>query len=123
MGSKIAFMTFLLLVAACGGADSDARAGPTLADEQPASFVAVDIDYAEAPDEVTPGEVTVELVNEGSVQHNVVIEELDDTLVVEAPGGATETGTVNLPAGTYTYYCSVPGHRAAGMEGTLEAVD
>ena len=123
MVSKTVSMALLLLVAACGGAASDVGAGATPADEHPAPFVAVDIDYAEAPDEVAAGEVTVELVNEGSVQHNVVIEELDDTLVVEAPGGATETGTVTLPAGTYTYYCSVPGHRAAGMEGMLEAVD
>ena len=33
--------------------------------------------------------------------------------------GDTETLTLNLPAGTYTFYCNVPGHRAAGMEGTL----
>ena len=123
MVSKTVSMALLLLVAACGSADSDVEADATAAGEESASFVAVDIDYAEAPDEVPAGDVSVELVNEGSVQHNVVIEELDDTLVVEASGGATETGTVTLPAGTYTYYCSVPGHRAAGMEGTLEAVD
>jgi plastocyanin len=33
--------------------------------------------------------------------------------------GGTKTVTVNLKAGTYTFFCSVPGHRAAGMQGTL----
>ena len=33
--------------------------------------------------------------------------------------GGTKTFAVTLTAGTYTYYCSVPGHRQAGMQGTL----
>jgi uncharacterized cupredoxin-like copper-binding protein len=36
--------------------------------------------------------------------------------------GDTSTFTIdNLPAGKYVFYCDVPGHRAAGMEGTLTA--
>ena len=34
-------------------------------------------------------------------------------------GGGVSTINVDLKAGTYTYYCSLPGHRAGGMEGTL----
>ena len=33
--------------------------------------------------------------------------------------GGTKTLTMTLAPGTYTYYCSVPGHRQAGMQGTL----
>jgi uncharacterized cupredoxin-like copper-binding protein len=33
--------------------------------------------------------------------------------------GGTKSVTVNLKAGTYTFFCSVPGHRAGGMMGTL----
>lgn len=89
----------------------------------PATWVAVDIDYSEAPDEVTAGEVEVELVNEGAILHNVVIEELNDETILEAEGGEADSGTVQLEPDTYTYYCDVAGHRAAGMEGTLTVVE
>jgi len=41
-------------------------------------------------------------------------------LIVHANPGETATGTVRLEPGTYTYYCSIPGHKAA-MTGVLTA--
>jgi uncharacterized cupredoxin-like copper-binding protein len=42
--------------------------------------------------------------------------------VVDVKGGKTSTGTLRLAKpGTYEFYCSIPGHRAAGMEGTITA--
>lgn len=84
-----------------------------------ALWVAIDLAYPEAPAELTAGAVGVELDNQGAIEHNVVIEELDDQIILEAPGGGTDSATVEFEAGDYTYYCSIPGHRAAGMEGTL----
>ena len=92
-----------------GGED----AGQTL------EFVAIDIDYSQAPTEAAAGPASFSLANEGAILHNVVLEEPGDVVVVEAPGGGTETGTFTLEPGEYTFYCNVPGHRAAGMEGTL----
>jgi hypothetical protein len=34
-------------------------------------------------------------------------------------GGDSNIVTINAPAGTYEYYCSVPGHREVGISGTL----
>ncbi len=53
-------------------------------------------------------------------QHNVVFEGVDDdAIIAECAGGETDTGSVQVEAGSYTYYCSIPGHREAGMEGEL----
>ena len=85
-------------------------------------FVAVDIEYEQAPEALPPGDITITLENEGTIEHNVVFEELGDQLIVEAAAGESATGDVTLEAGEYTYYCSVPGHRAT-MEGTLTVVE
>jgi plastocyanin len=83
-----------------------------------AEFVAVDIEYKQAPDELPAGTVSATLTNEGAIEHNVVIEELGDEMILEAAPGQTDSAEVELEAGEYTYYCSVPGHRAT-MEGTM----
>jgi plastocyanin len=62
-------------------------------------------------------EVTVQLPNEGAAQHNFSIDELG--IDVDIAPGATEETVINAPAGEYEYYCNVPGHKAAGMFGTL----
>jgi plastocyanin len=68
-----------------------------------------------------PGKNTIEFTNESSVPHDVKIEEggkeIGGTEVVS--GGKAEA-SVQLDAGEpYTFFCSVPGHRQAGMEGKL----
>jgi uncharacterized cupredoxin-like copper-binding protein/mono/diheme cytochrome c family protein len=63
-------------------------------------------------------EFTITVTNNGASQHDFVIDELGIKTKLLNPG-ESETVTVNAPAGDYTYYCSVPGHRQAGMEGTL----
>ncbi|HWH32122.1 MAG TPA: plastocyanin/azurin family copper-binding protein [Egibacteraceae bacterium] len=95
------------------GEDGAAGGGETL------HFTAADIKFADAPATAPAGTVTIELVNEGGSPHDVTFEELGDDPVVVAQGGETATGTAELEPGTYTYYCSVPGHRSAGMEGEL----
>jgi uncharacterized cupredoxin-like copper-binding protein len=67
------------------------------------------------------GNDTIDFKNPSSVPHNVAIEDSAGKTVAETKTIAkSETSTmVELEAGTYTFFCSVPGHREAGMEGTL----
>lgn len=66
------------------------------------------------------GTVTIELTAGEGVNHTLVVAGVNnDRPVVEAPAGDTATGSVELSAGDYTVYCSVPGHREAGMQATL----
>lgn len=61
--------------------------------------------------------VTVKLPNQGAALHDFTIDALGINVQVN-PGDTGEV-TINAPAGEYEYYCSIPGHKAAGMVGKL----
>jgi plastocyanin len=68
------------------------------------------------------GKVTIKFTNMSPLMHNMTIEQGTSGPVLGATPtfqGGTKTLTVDLKPGTYTFFCSVPGHRAAGMQGTL----
>ncbi|HET7509938.1 MAG TPA: plastocyanin/azurin family copper-binding protein, partial [Solirubrobacterales bacterium] len=70
--------------------------------------------------EAKAGEVTIDFTNPAPIPHNVVIEENGKELSGFEPiAEGKESETANLKPGTYTFLCTVPGHAAAGMEGTL----
>ena len=105
----------VLVLAACG---SDASAGAPDGDEL--RIVSGEMFFEPTQLTAQTGTVEITLVNEGATRHDLVIEELGDLEVVPlVDAGDTVSGSVALEAGTYTFYCSVPGHRGAGMEGTL----
>jgi plastocyanin len=65
--------------------------------------------------------VTIAFTNVSPLDHNVTIANAQGKVLGATPtfSGGTKTLTLNLPPGTYTFYCSVPGHEMAGMKGTL----
>ena len=67
------------------------------------------------------GKVTIDFKNPSAIPHNVVIEDKSGKELAGfeplAEGEGSESA--ELKPGTYTFYCAVPGHREAGMEGTL----
>ncbi|HEY2217244.1 MAG TPA: plastocyanin/azurin family copper-binding protein, partial [Solirubrobacteraceae bacterium] len=66
------------------------------------------------------GKVTIDFANASPVEHDVAIAQ-GSTVAGQTPvfTGGSKTLTLNLKPGTYSFYCTVPGHRQAGMEGTL----
>lgn len=107
----------VLALSGCAGGEADAGTGAPV--EGALAVTGTDgLKFEPTSLAAEAGEVTVSLVCEPAVAHNFVIEETDDT-VADCNAGATDVGTVELEAGEYTYYCSLPGHRSAGMEGTL----
>src|SRR6266511_637937 len=125
-----------LSLAACGGGDnsSSTTAATPPTNTTPAggggggasSTLNVEADktqlaYTQDSLSTKAGSVTVDFKNPSATAHNVTIEDSNDNDI-----GATDTiasssasTTVNLKPGTYTFYCSVDGHEAAGMKGTL----
>lgn len=67
------------------------------------------------------GKVSVDFTNKSPIGHNVTIESSSGETVGSTPTftGGSKTLSVDLKPGTYKFFCSVPGHRQAGMEGTL----
>jgi plastocyanin len=105
-----------------GAADDGAAAGGggTIDISAPASG---EIAYEQSDIEVAAGPATVNFSNPSQVPHDVAIEsdsgdEIGKTDVVSE---GESTASVELTPGAYTFYCTVPGHRDQGMEGSLNA--
>lgn len=112
-----------LSLAACGGGGDDGGGG----DAAPAAqggggdLTVATTEFKFDPDSATIAadtDVTLTLDNsKGVVEHDYTVDGED--VQIAADPGQTVDGTINLPAGTYDVFCSVPGHREAGMEASL----
>jgi uncharacterized cupredoxin-like copper-binding protein len=101
-----------------GGGNSGGGGGSTVKFEaDPSGELAYTTTTATAKAE----KVTIDFKNPQALTHDVRIEDSqgEDIGGTELVASGTESTAINLKPGTYTYFCSVPGHREAGMEGTL----
>ena len=75
--------------------------------------------FAPAPLTIAaPGKLTVNLANTGAVEHDLHIEGIKG--LAHAKAGGAGTGTFDIPkAGSYEVFCTIPGHKEAGMKTTL----
>jgi uncharacterized cupredoxin-like copper-binding protein len=102
------------LLTGCGGDDDDADGGAGDADVQTLTVRSSDaLKFDPAELSATAGEVRIVHDNDGATTHTFVIEDTDFKLVDD------DDDEIDLAAGEYVFYCDVPGHRDAGMEGTL----
>lgn len=68
------------------------------------------------------GKVKINFTNPQALPHDVAIEDANGETIAqteEVTQGESDFATAIVRPGTYHYYCTVPGHREAGMEGTL----
>jgi uncharacterized cupredoxin-like copper-binding protein len=123
-----------LAVAACGtGAATSAPASPAAA-SAPAASVApagstsvtaiTERDFRfDTPDVTVSGSPqSLAVMNAGPTVHDLTIRDAAGTVLGETDdlkSGSSETITVDLPAGAYTIFCSLPGHESLGLRGTL----
>jgi uncharacterized cupredoxin-like copper-binding protein/mono/diheme cytochrome c family protein len=104
-------------------AEDDEEAAQEAAGAAPAELteqVVTSFDIYFEPKEVAipaDTDVTFHLPNDGAAAHNFSIDALG--IDVDLAPGSEEQVVINAPAGTYEYYCNVPGHKEAGMVGTL----
>ena len=116
----------VLGLSACGGGSSSSSTTPATTGGGGggggSSTVKISADpsgalkYEQTDVSATAGSITIDFTNMSSLPHDVTIE--GDGGTDEITDSTTST-TVDLDPGTYTFFCSVDGHRAAGMEGTL----
>jgi uncharacterized cupredoxin-like copper-binding protein len=141
--AAVAFALVLASIAlvACGGGSSDnntteaapetgAESGKETGGEAKAgggSSVAFEADpngnlaYTTTSASAKAGKVTIDFNNPQGLQHDVAIEDSSGGTVAQTEliAEGEDSTSATLKPGTYTFYCSVPGHREAGMEGTL----
>jgi plastocyanin len=67
------------------------------------------------------GPIAIDFTNTSPVGHDVAVASSSGAVVGTTPifQGGSKSLALNLKPGTYKFYCTVPGHRQAGMEGTL----
>lgn len=111
----------LTLALGLGACASDADPGDALAAGGSLAFVGTDdVAWAETERSTGPGTVEVTIECGEAVNHGIAIEGVQGGAELAAcDAGGTDSATVELEAGQYTFFCPVPGHRDAGMAGTV----
>ena len=94
-----------------------AKAGVLAIPADPGGALAYKFANAEAP----AGQLQIESKNDSSTQHNIAVSGsgFPEKAGEIVSGGGVSKVDADLKAGKYQFYCTVPGHRQAGMEGTL----
>jgi plastocyanin len=130
---RIALLGALLVaLAGCGGGDDEGNSATATQEETTADSGAASqtlqieadpsgaLRFTTESLQANAGEVTIVMENPASVPHNVAIKGrgVDEKGEIVEKGDTSEVSATVEP-GSYEFYCSVPGHEAAGMKGEL----
>jgi uncharacterized cupredoxin-like copper-binding protein len=133
-----------LVITACGGGSSAPAAGGGAGASGGAASATTlkmqDIKFDKTALKASKGQaLTITFTNEGALDHDFTIDKIEGKATIDgkdaaqkdaqgnahavyAPVKAKGTGKLELTAsaaGSYEFYCTVPGHKDAGMKGTL----
>lgn len=114
----MAIAIFAVGLAARAVSDASKGGGGSGGGSAPATLDITEADFSIKPKEAeisSNGSITID--NKGAVEHDLKIENKQTALI--KPGAKGELKLDGLAPGTYEMYCTVPGHRAAGMQGTI----
>lgn len=121
---KLAFIIVIALattvLGACAGGsgkESDEKGDHAAAGPGELQVSAKEFSFQPSQLTADAGSIDVHFTNAGVIEHDFTIEGSGGPLAA-APGQTTEK-SFELAAGTYTFFCSVPGHRQSGMTGTV----
>jgi plastocyanin len=117
----VALTAFAVVVAACGGSSSSGSSYKEPAGPPVATLKVESGNVFFKPTKLTapPGIVKIILKNIESGTHDFVIRGVPGFDLQVSGSGSTAAKKVELKKGTFTFYCSIPGHEEAGMKGTL----
>jgi plastocyanin len=112
-GGKDTGLLATAVKAAGSGKPAVEKDGTLEVDADPSGQLAFVTNQAQAK----PGEITIKMANKSGTPHDIVIDGKGKGEVVQ--NGGVSQFKADFAAGSYTYYCSVQGHRQAGMQGKL----
>jgi plastocyanin len=114
-----------LLVAGCGGGGGGNRnksvtvTAPAGGGPATVTIDAEDVFFSPKFVKAPAGKLDIHYVEKGSQHHTLVIDGVKNFKLAVGPGNGSDNGTADLAPGKYTFYCTIAGHRAQGMEGTI----
>lgn len=110
----------VLLVAACGSSGSGGSSASTGGCSTPTSNIAVEasdgLKFDADTYSASAGCIGVQYTNGGSLAHTLLVKGQKG---FKLSIGTNDSGSIELPSGTYRLYCDLPGHEAAGMHAVL----
>lgn len=139
-GSALGVVMLALGLAACGGSSSSsstAASAPAATSSSSSSAAAAPsggagglteaadpsgaLKFTQSSLTAKAGKDTIKFTNSAPLMHNMTIATSSGTVVGKTPTfqGGTKSVSVTLKPGKYVFYCTVPGHRQGGMQGTL----
>ncbi len=102
----------------------DKSSSPILDTSNVINIDASEFSFSQSSIKVKKGErVVIRFTNKGKAPHDFVIDELGVKSSLLSSGKSEDVEFIPQKTGKFKFYCSVPGHREAGMEGIIEIVD